>query len=118
MKKIINICVIIFSILIFIFLIYIIIGSILVVRNNELFRLFGYLYVVVLIKFMEGDNFDSLDVGDVVIIFNIFYEDLKIGDVIVYIFNEDGKMIIYRIIDKIEEGFIIKGDNNNNDFDI
>lgn len=113
MKKIVNICVTALSILIFILSIYIIIGSTLAVRNNELFRLFGYSYAVVPTKSMEGDNPDSLDAGDAVIIFNTPYEDLNIGDVIVYISNEDGKMIIHRIIDKTEEGFITKGDNNN-----
>ncbi|HHX76217.1 MAG TPA: signal peptidase I, partial [Acholeplasmataceae bacterium] len=94
------------------FSIYIIVGSTLAIRNNSLFRLFGYSYAVVPTSSMEGDNPDSLNAGDAVIIYNTPYEDLVIGDVIVYRSEDDNRMIIHRIVDETAEGFITKGDNN------
>lgn len=112
MKKLIGIIITTLSILIFLFSIYIIIGSTVAIQNNKLFRLFGYSYAVVPTPSMEGDNKDSLNAGDAVIIYNTPYEDLKIGDVIVYVAESDGRMIIHRIVDETMDGFITKGDNN------
>lgn len=112
MKKLISILISIISIVIFIFSIYIIVGSTLAVRNNELFRLFGYSYAVVPTSSMEGNQVDSFNAGDAVIIYNTPYEDLEVGDVIVYESITDGRLIIHRIIEETSDGFITKGDNN------
>ncbi|VEU83330.1 signal peptidase I [Acholeplasma hippikon] len=111
MKKAIDILITSLSIFIFIFSIYVIIGSSLAVRNNELFRIFGYSYALVPTNSMEGTNEDSFSKGSIVIINHTPYEDLEIGDVVVYKSNE-GILIIHRIIEETEEGFIVKGDNN------
>ena len=112
MKKILSYSVSILSALIFIGSIYIIVGSTLALRKQELFRIFGYSYAVVPTSSMEGDNPDSLNAGDAVVIYNTPFEDLEIGDVIVYQSTTDNRMIIHRIVNETNEGFITKGDNN------
>lgn len=112
MKKITGIIISSLSILILVLSIYIIVGSTLAVQNNQLFRLFGYSYAVVPTSSMEGDQPDNFNAGDAVIIFNTPFEDLKIGDIVVYTSDIDSRFIIHRIVDETLEGFIVKGDNN------
>lgn len=112
MKKTLSLIISVFSVVVFIFSIYIIIGSTIAIRNNEIFRIFGYSYAVVPTNSMAGDNPDSFDAGDAVIIYNTPYSQLEIGDVIVYESIEDGRLIIHRIIDVLPDGFVTKGDNN------
>lgn len=111
MKRTLNILITSLTAIIFIFSIYLIIGSTIAHKNNELFRIFGYSYAVVPTSSMEGDNPDSFDRGSALIIYNTPYEELEIGDVVVYL-SEDNVLIIHRIIENTEEGFIVKGDNN------
>jgi len=40
------------------------------------------------------------------------YEDLKVGDIVVYNRESDGKRIIHRVIEITEEGIVTKGDHN------
>ena len=92
--------------------IYIIIGSTVAIKNNELFRMFGYSYAVVPTPSMEGNKKDNFSSGDVVLIYDAPYEDLAIGDIIVFKSSDDSKLIIHRIIDADGFGFVTKGDNN------
>lgn len=42
-------------------------------------------------------------------------EDIEIGDIVTYVFNEDGLLVTHRVIsiDNENETFVTKGDNNN-----
>lgn len=111
MKKRLNILFNALSILIFIFTIYVIIGSTLAIKNNDLFRIFGYSYSVVPTGSMEGNNPDSFNKGSAVIVYNTPFSDLEVNDVIVYK-STDNVLIIHRIIEETNNGFIVKGDNN------
>ena len=43
------------------------------------------------------------------------YEDIEVGDVVVYIRASDGKRIIHRVIEITEDGMVTKGDHNSID---
>ena len=43
------------------------------------------------------------------------YDDIEVGDVVVYVRRSDGKRIIHRVIEITEEGMITKGDANGRD---
>ena len=40
------------------------------------------------------------------------YDDLELGDVVVYVRQSDGKRIIHRVVEITEEGIVTKGDAN------
>lgn len=48
--------------------------------------------------------------GDFVLTKIVRAEDVRTGDIVVY--NLDGIHVIHRIVERTEEGFIFKGDNN------
>jgi signal peptidase I len=63
---------------------------------------------------MVGDEVDSIDPYDFIIIKNISYDDLEIGDVIVFQdqFNDQITLIVHRIVGiHPDGGFQTKGDN-------
>ncbi|MEM0379256.1 MAG: signal peptidase I [Nanopusillaceae archaeon] len=91
-----------------------------------------FLFSVVYSNSMEHHNFDcrkyekfniscsdfekfpfrnGINVGDVVIIIPAKYEELKVGDVVVYI-SLSGKPILHRIVQKNDTFVCIMGDNN------
>lgn len=112
MKKIINISTNTILSLLIIFFIYIIIGSLIANSKNELFKVFGYSLATTPTSSMKGNNPDNFDEGDIIIITNYDYNKLIIGDIIVFKDNQNKKLIIHRIIDKNDLGFITQGDNN------
>lgn len=100
------------TVIIFGLSIYIIIGSSIAHQRQELFDILGYSYAVVPTSSMEGDKEDNFKAGSVVVIYQKPFEDLEINDIIVFKSLYENKLIIHRIIQKTESGFITKGDNN------
>ncbi len=93
-------------------------------KNNELFFIFDYSFSVVPTDSMIGDLPDSIDIGDVVIIKRSPFEDIKIGDVIVYqdVVTIGGRarnlLVIHRVVGyHLDGGFETKGDNPANSVD-
>ena len=81
--------------------------------------------VFVLIKILGWHTF-SIDSGSMaplypvdalVIVQNISPEEIRTGDVITYVLNEDGVLVTHRVIgiDSVNRTFITKGDANNNE---
>lgn len=64
--------------------------------------------------FIESGSMEPLMYrDDAVIVSNrVSYTDLQVGDIIVYD-RPDGLCVIHRIIDKTDNGLILKGDANN-----
>lgn len=54
-------------------------------------------------------------VDSFVLVKNIPPDEIEIGDIITYVFNEDGMLVTHRVtaVDAEKETFITKGDNNN-----
>lgn len=65
-------------------------------------------YIMLMGNSMKG----TIDSGTFVVIKP--EQEYMLGDIIAFV-NEDGKNVIHRIVDKTEEGFITKGDNNRRD---
>ena len=64
---------------------------------------------------MKGDLEDSLDIGDLAIIKRGSYEDIKIGDIVVFqqpITDDINILVIHRVIDIKDQGLVTKGDAN------
>jgi len=100
--------------IIIIFSIAIVFLSIRAMNNKTLFYMFGYSYSIVPTDSMIGENEDSINPNDFIIIKNVSYEDLNIGDVIVFQdhFNGSITLIVHRIVgEHYEGGFETKGDN-------
>lgn len=104
------------SLFIFIVSILIMIVGIRAIRQNELLYLFNYSFSVVAdTKSMEGNLKDSLDGYDVAIIRQAAYDEIKIGDIIVFNNRADGRLVIHRVIGEHPfGGFETKGDANQN----
>lgn len=93
-------------------------------RNNELFYVMNYSFSIVPTESMIGNASDSLEPGDMVIIKNTSFDDVVVGDVIVFQdqVNINGSpnniLIIHRVIDINTDGSLVtKGDNPINQID-
>ncbi|MBN2300658.1 MAG: S26 family signal peptidase [Acholeplasmataceae bacterium] len=93
-------------------------------KSNSLFYIFDYTFSIVPTNSMIGDQPDSLDPGDVAIIRNTSFEDVEIGDVIVYQDSViiSGRttniLIIHRVVEIQDDGSLrTKGDNPVNTID-
>jgi len=93
-------------------------------KNNELVYILNYSFSVVPTESMIGTASDSLNPGDMVIIQNSPFEDVEIGDVIVFQdqVNINGTpsniLIIHRVVDITSNGELVtKGDNPLNQID-
>lgn len=83
-------------------------------KSDKLFKLIGFRTYTVLSGSMEPEFYP----GDLVITQHKDKADIKVDDIVTYRDNE-GIVITHRIIEKTNEGYITKGDNNNvNDSDI
>lgn len=61
----------------------------------------------------SGSMIPAIDIGDVCFINTRFpYQKVQTGDVIVY--KEPRQKVIHRVVGKSEEGYVTKGDANNN----
>lgn len=105
-----------FAITIFIMAIVIMISGTLAIKRNEPVFIFGYAIAVVPTESMVGDQPDSLDINDIVIIKKADISDVLVNQVIVYqgtAYNDAQILIIHRVVGESEEGFITQGDNRN-----
>lgn len=115
LKKIISITVTTLAILIFLFSIGIMFIGTAAMRNNEPLYIFGYSFSIVPSESMIGDAPDSLDVYDIAIIKKSSFEDIEIGDVIVFQSEYQGIdiLVIHRVVGPhLDGGFETQGDNN------
>ena len=77
------------------------------------FSILGVSYGIVLTPSMEP----KIDVGDFVVMNDVAYDNLNIGDVIAFT-SVDNRVIIHEIISEHPEGYITQGVNNDeSDFD-
>lgn len=85
------------------------------IQKNEPLFIFGYSFSIVPTDSMIGDEPDSLDPFDIAIIKKSSYEDVKIGDVIVFQSEINGmpKLFIHRVVGYHHlGGFETQGDHN------
>lgn len=87
-------------------------------KNNELFFIFKYSFSIIPTDSMVGDQPDSLEPGDIAILQRGLFENVEVGDVVVYqdrVTTSDGIqsiLIIHRVIEIRSDGRLItKGDN-------
>lgn len=85
-------------------------------KNKEMISLFGYTYSVVPTDSMEPE----IMVGDSVIAKKVDFEELEIGNDIIYHYVTDkiDIFIVHRIIREEDGGFITQGINNNSEDDV
>jgi signal peptidase I len=84
-------------------------------RKNEPLYIFGYSFSIVPTNSMIGDAPDSLDVYDIAIIKKSSFDQIEIGDVIVFQGEIQGieVLVIHRVVGLHHEGgYETKGDNN------
>ncbi|RJX27592.1 MAG: S26 family signal peptidase [Acholeplasma sp.] len=95
------------------------IGTRAIQRNEPLF-IFGYSFSIVPTDSMIGDQEDSIDPYDIAIIKRISFDEIEIGDVIVFQGEIQGMpaLIIHRVVGVHPEGgYETKGDNPLNSVD-
>ncbi|MDX9691382.1 MAG: hypothetical protein RBT45_02940 [Acholeplasmataceae bacterium] len=121
MKKLLTIIISIIAGLFFIVSIGIMFMATIAQKNNSLLYIFDTSFSLIPSKSMVGPHPDSLDQHDIAIIDRKPYENLKIGDVIVFqsLKGENNACVpilkIHRIVGgDTSLGFITRGDNNNN----
>lgn len=82
-------------------------------KSDSIFKAVGFRTYSILSGSMEPE----INTGDLAIVKSVDAEDVKVGDIIT--FKYEGKVVTHRVVEKNEEGFITKGDNNNtNDTEI
>jgi signal peptidase I len=108
----------IFTLILFLLAIYVMIFASRAFRKNELFHLFGYAYSVVPTDSMEGSNPNTVNKGDIVFIDKTPFEDLNVGDIIVFK-NDEGRLVIHRIYsyNKTTGIIVTHGDKNPDNYD-
>ncbi|QWB95561.1 S26 family signal peptidase [Mycoplasmatota bacterium] len=114
MKKTISIIMSIFAGLLIVFIIGSMVSATLSIKNGEPVYFFNYALGVVPTDSMVGDQEDSLDVNDMYLMKDVSIENIDIGDVIVYqgqTSNGSKILIVHRVVDQVNEGFITQGDN-------
>lgn len=95
------------TICLFVLSLYILIAGTVAVRNNKAFSMFGYTLSVVPTNSMEPD----IKVGDTVIGHKVSYDDLKVGDDVIYYSDTNKIFIVHRIIRKDDQGYKTMGIN-------
>jgi len=96
--------------ILFVLTLYVLIAGTVALKNKEMIDLFGYTYSIVPTKSMEPE----INVGDSVIAKKVDFEELEIGDDIIYHYvKEDVDIfIVHRIIRREDGGFKTQGINN------
>ena len=109
MKKIIRNIIASFLGLIIVILGYFVIANIVATKNNTIASFFGYS-----ITYVPTESMEPTIKTNSTIMFekNTKYDDLKVGDIIVYHNDETNMYIIHRIKEETNSGFIMQGDNN------
>lgn len=95
--------------------IYYIVVSILVIilvnnfmsKSDSIFKAIGFRTYSILSGSMEPE----IKTGDLVIVKSANFNQIEVGDVIT--FKYEGNIVTHRVINKTEDGFMTKGDNNN-----
>ncbi len=75
--------------------------------ENKTTDIFGYKGYIITTDSMSP----TFSVGDVIIVKKANYNYLNKGDIIT--FRKDTEVITHRIVNKVETGYVTKGDNNN-----
>lgn len=102
------------AIVIFMMAIGIMIAGTIAIRRNEPVFIFGYAIAVVPTESMVGDEPDSLDINDIVIIKKVNIDQVDDQQVIVYqgvANNGSNILIIHRVVGEDANGLITQGDN-------
>lgn len=96
--------------------VYVLVAGTIAMKNKEMISLFGYTYSVVPTDSMEPE----IMVGDSVIAKKVDFEELEIGNDIIYHYVTDkiDIFIVHRIIREEDGGFITQGINNNSEDDV
>lgn len=96
--------------------VYVLVAGTIAMKNKEMISLFGYTYSVVPTDSMEPE----IMVGDSVIAKKVDFEELEIGNDIIYHYVTDKLdiFIVHRIIREEDGGFITQGINNNSEDDV
>lgn len=105
-----------FAIIIFILAIGIMVSGTIAIRQNKPVFLMGYALAVVPTNSMVGENEDSLNVNDLVIIKKIDIAEINVDESPVIVYqgvgnNDTDILIIHRVVDESSEGLITQGDN-------
>lgn len=79
------------------------------ISPNKIPSIFGYKPFIVLSGSMESELYK----GDLAIVKNVDSKSLKENDIIAFR-DDENHVVTHRIIDIVDDGFITKGDNNNN----
>ena len=85
------------------------------IRRNEPLYIFDYSFSIIPSDSMIGDNDDSLYPGDIAIIRRASFDEIEIGDVIVFQGEVQGEpgLIIHRVVGEHHlGGYETKGDHN------
>lgn len=95
--------------LIIIILVYFIGANIVATKNNSIASFFGYS-----ISYVPTPSMEPTIESNSTVIFdqNYSYDDLNIGDIIVYYNTDLNIYVIHRIVESTNSGFVTKGDNN------
>jgi signal peptidase I len=114
MKKIFAIIITTISILIFVLSITIMVLGTTATKNNKLLYIGNYSFSIIPTSSMEGTLEDSLFPGDIAIIKKGSFDEVEIGDIVVFQSQISGlnALIIHRVIDIEDNGELItQGDN-------
>ncbi|MGG5462976.1 signal peptidase I [Clostridium sp. B9] len=76
-------------------------------KSDAIFKAVGFRTYTILSGSMEP----TINTGDLAVVRSAEVNEVEVGDIIT--FKYDGNVVTHRIIEKNEEGFITKGDNNN-----
>jgi len=115
LKKIISISLTSLAIFIFIISITIMVIGTSAIRRNEPLYIFDYSFSIIPSDSMVGNNEDSLYPGDIAIIKRASFEEIEIGDVIVFQgeIQGDPALIIHRVVgEHYLGGYETQGDHN------
>ena len=87
-----------------------------VIEKDKPTDIFGYSMFVVNTNYMSGDKEDSVNDGDFIIVKKVAFEELNIGDVVLYE-SAEGSLILGRIQSTSRNStFNVQADNLNNIF--
>lgn len=109
MKKVFKIISWVLSAILIVLAVFILVFGTISIKNNKPMKIFGYSYAVVATESMTG----TINKGDIVVISDFPYEDIKKDDIICfYNPNINGMTVTHRVTEVTEEGFKTKGDYN------
>lgn len=112
-KKIIAIFLTTMTVLLFGLAMTIMIRGTIAIRNNQLLNILGHSYSVVGSNSMLSEAEDALETGNIIIIRKVPYDDIIVGDIVVYFSAMSNIHIVHRVIEILPDGELVtKGDAN------